>query len=97
MEEEEEEGDPLTRVKMYGRTLIVTGAHMTSYVSALGRRVKENELRLLLGVQARQMKGKKDVLLPFRGGKAGGPCGHKECQPSTLSSRSSGLSEEEMM
>ena len=66
---------------------------MTSYVSALGRRVKENELRLLLGVQARQMKGKKDVLLPFRGGKAGGPCGHKECQPSTLSSRSSGLSE----
>ena len=58
MEEEEEEGDSLTRVKMYGRTLMVIGAHMTSYVSALGRRMKENELRLLLGVQARQMKGK---------------------------------------
>ena len=73
MEEEEEEGDSLTRVKMYGRTLMVMGAHMTSYVSALGRRMKENELRLLLGVQARQMKGKRDVLLPFRGGRAGGP------------------------
>ena len=66
---------------------------MTSYVSALGRRMKENELRLLLGVQARQMKGKEGCSPSLPGGRTGGPCAHEECQPPTLSSRSSDLLE----